>query len=346
VPNVVYSHYLTLQVDFQSLTAPVFAAMATMAPCHCLVYDRHQSLQPTICSLSAFYGIVQQLLSLSQEENMTTLEKVQARIKKLQGQADALIAKQSSAVLETIRGLMREHGLTSADIDAHIGGKKRGPNARAKAAVKAASTTAKYRDPKSGATWSGRGRAPSWIASVKDRKKFLVDGSAASSATAPASKVKAAGKYVRGPQPAKYVNPKTGATWSGRGPAPAWLASVKDRSRFLIDTAGAVATDAGVASKAKPVAKKAAAKKAATKAVKATKVPTAKKTAAKKVVSATAAAPKSGAPKKVAGRTAAPTVKKAAAKKVPARNANVAKEVVERAEVGAAPTAVTAQPTA
>jgi DNA-binding protein H-NS len=277
---------------------------------------------------------------------MATLKTVQAQIAKLQAQANSLMAKQSSAVLEQIRDLMSEHGLTTADIDAHIGGKKRGPKPGEKAVVKTAGTSAKYRDPKSGATWSGRGPAPAWLAGAKDRSKFLIAGAAASSATAPASKAKAAGKYVRGPQPAKYVNPKTGATWSGRGPAPAWLASVKDRSRFLIDTAGAVATDAGVASKAKPVAKKAAAKKAATKAVKATKVPTAKKTAAKKVVSATAAAPKSGAPKKVAGRTAAPTVKKTAAKKVPARNANVAKEVVERAEVVAAPEGVTAQATA
>jgi DNA-binding protein H-NS len=184
-------------------------------------------------SLSTFYGIVRQLLSLSQEENMTTLEKVQARIKKLQDQADALIAKESSAVLEQICDLMSEHGLTTADIDAQVGGKKRGPKTRAKAVVKATSGPAKYRDPKSGATWSGRGRAPGWIATVKDRTKFLVVGSAASSATAPASKAKAAGKYLRGPQPAKYMDAKTGATWSGRGPAPAWIANVKGPHQVL-----------------------------------------------------------------------------------------------------------------
>lgn len=194
---------------------------------------------------------------------MATLEKVQARIKKLQGQADALIAKQSSAVLMKIRNLMSEHGLTTADIDAHVGGKNRGQKTREKAAVKTAGTTAKYRDPKSGATWSGRGRAPAWIATVKERTKFLVVGSAASSATAPVSKGETAGKYMRGPQPAKYRDPKSGATWSGRGPAPAWLAGAKDRSKFLIDTAGAVAADAAVASKSKPATTKAAAKKAA-----------------------------------------------------------------------------------
>jgi DNA-binding protein H-NS len=37
------------------------------------------------------------------------------------------------------------------------------------------------------------------------------------------------------PLPAKYRNPKTGETWSGRGRAPAWLAG-RNKERFLIDT--------------------------------------------------------------------------------------------------------------
>lgn len=36
------------------------------------------------------------------------------------------------------------------------------------------------------------------------------------------------------PLPARYKNPKTGETWSGRGRAPGWLAGVKNRDRFLI----------------------------------------------------------------------------------------------------------------
>jgi DNA-binding protein H-NS len=35
------------------------------------------------------------------------------------------------------------------------------------------------------------------------------------------------------PVPARYMDPKTGQTWSGRGRAPAWLAG-KNRDRFLI----------------------------------------------------------------------------------------------------------------
>ncbi|MFM0470478.1 H-NS family nucleoid-associated regulatory protein [Paraburkholderia strydomiana] len=206
---------------------------------------------------------------------MATLESLQAKIQKLQAQAEALAAKKSSAVIEKIKHLMAEHGLTTADIDAHAGAKKRGPKPGANAAAKSSTSAAKYRDPKTGATWSGHGRAPGWIASAKDRSKFLVEGMAMSSAPA-AKKSAKAGNYVRGPQPALYRDPKSGATWSGRGRAPAWIANAKDRSKYLIEGAAA-------ASK-KPV-QKAAAKKA----------PPAKKAAVKKAVSPKAPTKKAAA---------------------------------------------------
>ncbi|MDP9651961.1 H-NS family nucleoid-associated regulatory protein [Paraburkholderia caledonica] len=185
---------------------------------------------------------------------MATLESLQAKIQRLQAQADALLAKKSSAVIEKIKNLMAEHGLTTADIDAHAGGKKRGP----KLGAKAPNQVANYRDPKTGATWSGRGRAPRWIASAKNRDKFLADGGPATPKPAPASEAKTAGNYVRAPQPALYADPKSGATWSGRGRAPAWLANVKDRSKFLIAGAGQamIAATKGIAGKGKPVGKK------------------------------------------------------------------------------------------
>ncbi|WP_321891102.1 MULTISPECIES: H-NS histone family protein [Burkholderia cepacia complex] len=42
------------------------------------------------------------------------------------------------------------------------------------------------------------------------------------------------GKTVSTPVAAKYQNPKTGETWSGRGRAPAWIKDAKNRDRFLI----------------------------------------------------------------------------------------------------------------
>lgn len=210
---------------------------------------------------------------------MATLASLQAKIAELQAQAEAIVKRDSTAVIAKIRDLMEKHGLTTADIEAHVGGgKKRGRKPGVKVAAKSSTSGAKYRDPKTGATWTGHGRAPAWIAKAKDRSKFLVEGDAAV-VSAPASKKAAkAGNYVRGPQAPKYRDPKSGAAWSGRGPAPAWLAGAKDRSRFLIGgVAGAStmpkvggATKGGVAKKASAVrrptpAKKVAAKKVAVK---------------------------------------------------------------------------------
>ncbi|MDG0023655.1 H-NS histone family protein [Trinickia sp. Y13] len=168
---------------------------------------------------------------------MPTLEAIQTKIRRLQEQAEAIKAKKASATLDRIVGLMHESGVTVADIEAHLGGKKRGPKPGKKATAAAAVVPAKYMNPKTGATWSGRGRAPAWIASAKNRDRFLVDGKSSNASTSGSTKAKRPGNYARGPQPAKYRDPETGATWSGRGPAPAWMANVKDRGIFLIDAA-------------------------------------------------------------------------------------------------------------
>jgi DNA-binding protein H-NS len=232
---------------------------------------------------------------------MPTLEQIQAKMKKLQEQADTLIAKKAQAAVDQIRALMLKHGLTTNDIEAKAKAKREAKapdgtasNGKSKAASsRKGGTPPKYQHPKSGATWTGHGRAPSWIANVKDRSKFLIASgadAARAASVSTASKAKTAAKKAtagavahkgqrKGPQPAKYLDPKTGATWSGRGPAPAWLASVKDRAKFLIAGADAVANGTSSASKAgkpksstasgtgakKAVAKKVAAKKAIAK---------------------------------------------------------------------------------
>jgi DNA-binding protein H-NS len=170
---------------------------------------------------------------------MPTLEAIETKIKRLQEQAEAMRAKKASATLDRIVALMNENGVTVTDIEAHIGGKKRGVKPGKKTATGTVTVAAKYMDPKSGATWSGRGRAPAWIANVKNRNRLLVDGSEVNASTSVASKVKKQGNYVRGPQPAKYRDPETGAMWSGRGRAPAWMANAKDRAKFEVAALGA-----------------------------------------------------------------------------------------------------------
>ena len=244
---------------------------------------------------------------------MATLESIQARISRLQAQAEALAKTKSTVVLEKIRGLMSKHAVTLADIEAFVG-KRRGRKTGTTATAGQGSSAAKYLDPRTGATWTGRGRAPAWIANAKDRSKFLISGATPK----PAAAVKApkAGNYVRGPQPPKYREPKTGATWSGRGTAPAWLAGAKDRSKFLIEKAEPAKT-----------AKAPAAKKSAAKKNTASRKAPVKKATARAVTPAPKAAKKNGA----------------AAKSSVARKARAPKLAVKSAELVevAAPQAVT-----
>jgi DNA-binding protein H-NS len=64
-----------------------------------------------------------------------------------------------------LKALINEHGLTAQDI---FGGAKRGRKAGTRAAV-----APKYRDSATGATWTGRGKAPKWI-DGKDRTQFAI----------------------------------------------------------------------------------------------------------------------------------------------------------------------------
>jgi DNA-binding protein H-NS len=119
---------------------------------------------------------------------------------------------------------------------------------------------------------------------------------------------------------AKYVDPKTGKTWSGFGRAPGWIAGAKNRDDFLVGNSSAAASVAKAPAAAKKIAAKAA--KAVKVAKKATK-PGAKKSvaaakkgsvaqaapvAAKKRPAAKKASAKKSAPKKTASKRAATPV--------------------------------------
>jgi DNA-binding protein H-NS len=74
--------------------------------------------------------------------------------------------RETLLVLNEIVQKMGEYGISVSELT----GRKVG--------VQANELAARYRDPESGSTWSGRGRAPAWIAG-KDRNEFLVDKRAA-----------------------------------------------------------------------------------------------------------------------------------------------------------------------
>lgn len=142
---------------------------------------------------------------------MATLASLNKQIQALQKQADALRQSEKAAAIKTVRGLIGEYGLTALDVGL-VGA---GPKGKVKGTrVVKGSGVAKYRDPDSGKTWTGHGKAPGWIAGVADRTKFLIDGSAAAEATSVAKApklAKAAKKAAKPAAPAKKAAVKAAA---------------------------------------------------------------------------------------------------------------------------------------
>ncbi len=95
----------------------------------------------------------------------SSYKEITAQIEKLTKQAEQARVQELESVIAQIRQLMGEFGITAGDL---------GLKAPGRARKKSASTSApKFRDPESGATWTGRGRAPAWIAG-KDRSKYAI----------------------------------------------------------------------------------------------------------------------------------------------------------------------------
>lgn len=96
------------------------------------------------------------------EPSLSELLAQQAALNRAIEQARAVDKAQAVA---RVRQLMSEHGLTAADLAA--------PKARG--AVAGKKVEPKYRDPASGATWTGRGLKPKWLQAALHSGKALAD---------------------------------------------------------------------------------------------------------------------------------------------------------------------------
>ncbi|HDR8951596.1 TPA: H-NS family nucleoid-associated regulatory protein [Burkholderia cepacia] len=97
---------------------------------------------------------------------MPTFAELVAQRDALNAQIEERRAEEAAAAIEEIRKLIKLHGLESR---VTISGKRGfGPKEGGGSGV-----AAKYRDPESGKTWSGRGREPGWIKG-QDHSKFLI----------------------------------------------------------------------------------------------------------------------------------------------------------------------------
>lgn len=98
---------------------------------------------------------------------MATYKELKAQAEALLKQAEVARRAEISTVVAEIQARMKEYGITLSDLK---GGAKK---SKARGAV-----AAKYYNPATGDSWSGRGRAPKWLAHelAKGRTKdeFLV----------------------------------------------------------------------------------------------------------------------------------------------------------------------------
>ena len=134
-----------------------------------------------------------------------------------------------------------------------------------------------------------------------------------------ASKVSGGGKASRkGAGIPKYRHPKTGKTWTGFGKAPGWIATVRNRDKFLIDQSGVVA-----APSVEEAVQPAAAWSKTTRKARSVAAPVKKSIGAKKVASASVSVPETKAEKTVA-KKGAPQKRTPSKKAAPARKATAA----------------------
>lgn len=100
---------------------------------------------------------------------MTSYKDLLKQREALEQQISEARRRELSDAVAQVRALVAEHGLTAQDV--FPGGKSASKATRSSTA--GTKVAPKYRDPATGQTWTGRGKAPKWIQN-QDRAKFAI----------------------------------------------------------------------------------------------------------------------------------------------------------------------------
>lgn len=98
---------------------------------------------------------------------MPTVSELQAQKAAIEKQIAEAQREERNTAIAKVRSLMAEYGLSVSDLTARSGPAKRN-GAGAK-------VPAKYRDPGTGNTWSGRGLQPKWLKAAMQDGRQLSD---------------------------------------------------------------------------------------------------------------------------------------------------------------------------
>lgn len=97
---------------------------------------------------------------------MASYKELMQQREQLEKQIQEARNKELSEAVGKVRSLVAEFSLSAEDVF---------PPARSKRAASTGNKVApKYRNPQTGDTWTGRGKAPKWIAGEENRDKFAI----------------------------------------------------------------------------------------------------------------------------------------------------------------------------
>lgn len=173
---------------------------------------------------------------------MKTYQAVRAEIAKLEKQAEELRRQELKTVIAQVRQVISDYSLSAADLGlsgARTRAAAAGRQRAAPAGRRVSAGVAKYRDPKTGQTWTGHGRPPAWIVSAKDRNAFLIGDAVAPAKAAKQAKAKTA-KAAKAVKATKAAKPAAKASAKTRAAARAKKSRAAAKS-------GAVQIESGVA---------------------------------------------------------------------------------------------------
>jgi DNA-binding protein H-NS len=140
---------------------------------------------------------------------MATYRNLKAQITKLEKQAADLFKKEVADVVAKIHGLMSEYDLTVADLGLRNKAGKVTKTARKTKKPAKPAGVPKYRDPVSGKTWTGFGKAPGWlvegIKKGKSKDDFLIGKTAAKATAKPVAKAAKGTKATKVAKPANVT---------------------------------------------------------------------------------------------------------------------------------------------
>ena len=98
---------------------------------------------------------------------MANLQELLAQKAEIDRQISDARRQERSDAVSKVRALMAEHGLTAADLVAKTSSPRASTSGR--------KVAAKYRDPVTGQTWTGRGLKPKWLSAALEAGKELND---------------------------------------------------------------------------------------------------------------------------------------------------------------------------